>query len=52
MRSEGERAEEGKEGAIHKRIANARNSLGMNILENKKKKKKKEERKDIIKLIT
>ena len=50
MRSEGERAEEGKEGAIRKRIANARNSLGVNILENKK--KKKEERKDIIKLIT
>lgn len=48
MRSEGERAEEGKEGAIRKRIANARNSLGMNILANKKK----EERKDIIKLIT
>lgn len=41
MRSEGERAEEGKEGAIRKRIANARNSLGMNILANKKKGRKK-----------
>ena len=44
MRSEGERAEEGKEGAIRKRIANARNSLGVNILENKKKKKRKKEK--------
>ena len=52
MRSEGERAERGKERAIHKRIANAQNSLGMNILANKKKKKGKEERQDIIKLIT
>lgn len=40
MRSEGERAERGKERAIHKRIANAQNSLGMNILANKKKKRK------------
>ena len=44
MRSEGERAEEGKEGAIRKRIANARNSLGVNILENKKKKKGRKKR--------